>query len=100
MLQDLRFAVRSFLRAPRFTIPAVLALALGIGSTSASHSVVLIVVLTPQPFRAPDRIVSVWEHNPKLDRAQNAFGAANFMSLRVCNRQSVHIAKVVPARLN
>ena len=32
LVQDLRFAVRSFLRAPRFTVPAVLALALGIGA--------------------------------------------------------------------
>ena len=38
LVQDLRFAVRSFLRSPRFTVPAVLALALGIGATSAVYS--------------------------------------------------------------
>ena len=40
LLQDLRFALRSFIRAPRFSVPAILALALGIGATSATLSVV------------------------------------------------------------
>ena len=60
LLQDLRFGARSFLRAPRFTVPAVLALALGIGATSAIVSVVRGVLLDPLPYRNPDRIVSIW----------------------------------------
>ena len=54
LLQDLRFAVRSFARAPRFTVPAVLALALGIGATAATFSVVRGVMLKPLPYRDPD----------------------------------------------
>ena len=45
LLQDLRFALRSFVRAPRFSVPAILALALGIGATSATLSVVRGVML-------------------------------------------------------
>ena len=36
LLQDLRFALRSFVCALRFSVPAILALALGVGATSAT----------------------------------------------------------------
>jgi len=76
LLQDLRFAARSFLRAPRFTVPAVLALALGIGSTSAIFSIVNGVLLKPLPYTDPDRIVVVWEHNLKRGRPRNVVAPA------------------------
>src|SRR5688572_10501711 len=100
MLQDLRFAVRSFLRTPRFTIPAVLALALGIGSTSAIFSVVQGVVLNPLPYRDPDRIVVIWENNLRRNRPRNVIGAANFVEWRARSRSLDHIAMVGPSRLN
>ena len=63
LLHDLRFAARSFARAPRFTLPALLALALGIGATSATFSIVRGVMLKPLPYDQPKRIVVVWENN-------------------------------------
>jgi putative ABC transport system permease protein len=100
MLQDLRFAVRSLLRSPRFTIPALLALALGIGSTSAIFSVVNGVMLKPLPYRDGDRVVVVWEHNLRRNRARNVIAPANFVEWRTRSQSLEHIGMVGAARLN
>jgi putative ABC transport system permease protein len=61
--QDLRYAVRSLSRQPGFVIAATLALALGIGTTSAIFAAVDAVLLRPMPFRHADRLfVPVSEH--------------------------------------
>jgi putative ABC transport system permease protein len=99
LVQDLRFAVRSFLRAPRFTVPAVLALALGIGATSAIFSVVRGVLLEPLPYRDPDRIVSIWEANVSRNRARNVIGPANFVAWKERNRSFEYLGMTGPARL-
>ena len=100
LIQDLSFALRSFARAPRFTIPAILALALGIGATSATFSVIRSVMLKPLPYKDPDGIVVVWEHNLRRNRSRNVIGAANFVAWRERNRSFEQLAMVGPARLN
>jgi putative ABC transport system permease protein len=56
--QDLRFAVRSLNKDRRFTLLAVLALALGIGSVTVIFSAVYGVVLDTFPYAHYDRMVS------------------------------------------
>ncbi|HUA61531.1 MAG TPA: ABC transporter permease [Verrucomicrobiae bacterium] len=59
MLKDLRYGIRLLLRQPGFTCIAVFTLALGIGATSAVFSLIQGVLLTPPPYRQPDRLALI-----------------------------------------
>src|SRR5580700_10859282 len=78
---DLRFSARSFLKAPSFTITAVLSLVLGIGATTAIYSLVDQVLLHALPIRQPERLVLIdWEG----DQVADGFGSWNLMSYPIC----------------
>jgi putative ABC transport system permease protein len=57
LLQDLRYALRQFGRAPGFTVAAVITLALGIGANSAIFSLVDQILLKRLPVTEPERLV-------------------------------------------
>src|SRR3954466_480032 len=66
--QDFKYA-RTVLRRERgFTAAAILALALGIGATTAVFSVVYGVLLRPLPYPDADRLVPIYEEHPGAPR--------------------------------
>lgn len=55
--RDVRYAVRQLRKSPGFSLTVILALALGIGATTAIFSLVEGIILRPLPFADPDRLV-------------------------------------------
>jgi predicted permease len=62
--QDVRYAVRSFRRDHVFTITAILTLAVGIGATTSTFSIVDGVLFRPLPYPDPDRVVMFMAGSP------------------------------------
>jgi predicted permease len=60
-MSDIRFVLRVLARTPGFTATVVLALAVGIGATTAIFSLVNGVLLRPLPFPESNRLVMVWQ---------------------------------------
>jgi len=64
---DIRFAIRQLIKAPGFTLTAVLTLAFGIGATTAIFSIVEGVLLRPLPFPEPGRLVTFGDNLEGVD---------------------------------
>jgi len=64
-MNDLRYALRQLTKHPGFAAAVVLTLALGIGANTAIFSVVQSVLVRSLPYPEADRLVAVWETNPR-----------------------------------
>jgi putative ABC transport system permease protein len=85
-IRDLRYGVRTMLRAPGFAATAVIALALGIGANAAIFSVVNAVLLRPLAYNEPDRLVTL------LHDGRNPVAVANYIDWRDQSRSFAAMA--------
>jgi predicted permease len=76
--QDLRYAARTLVKNPVFTLVAVLSLALGIGANTTIFTLLDAVVFKPLPVPAARELVTFYENGPE-GPADSAGGTGRFL---------------------
>ena len=71
LLQDIRYAIRSFAKTPATTAMILLSLAIGIGANTAVFSFTSALLLNPLPYPNPDRLTILWLRSPGIGILQD-----------------------------
>jgi putative ABC transport system permease protein len=82
---DIRHTIRLAIKTPIFTALTILALALGIGATTAIFAVVNGVLLRSLPYREDARLVNVWSFNTRENKPRTEMSPANFLDFQKMN---------------
>jgi len=81
--RDIRFALRSLLKAPGFTVIAILVIAVGIGANTAVFSVIDTVLLKPLTYPDPQSLVHLMNTGDQGD-----FPGANVPKFNIWHQQT------------
>lgn len=79
---SLRVALRQLRLAPTFAVVTILVLGLGSGAAATIFSVVDAVVLRPLPYRAPGRLVTLWDTHRERGLSHEPISPVNFLDYR------------------
>jgi len=100
LAHDLRFAVRTFVKNPLFSLAAVLSLALGIGANTSIFSITNALLLHPLPYQAADRLVILWNRSPGLGITQDWFSTAQYFDIKAAHRGFEQVAIAIGGNYN
>ncbi len=92
LFDDIRLSMRVLTRSPGVTAIAILALGLGIGANTATFSGVRALVLNPLPYHHLDRVVRVWDTDPKRGFTMNMVSAGDYLDWREQSRSFEQLA--------
>jgi len=78
LLQDVRYAARTFVKRPGFIVINVLTLALGIGASTAIFTVVNAALIKGLPYRSPEALYHLFEITPQQQFNQREFSYPDY----------------------
>jgi putative ABC transport system permease protein len=79
ILSHLRYSARQLLKAPGFTVTAILILGFGIGANTAIFSLINTVLLQPLPYSHPERLVVI--NMPYQGAPQTSFDYPDYLDI-------------------
>jgi predicted permease len=85
MIRDFKFAFRQLLKAPGFTIAAVIVLALGIGANSAVFNFVNTLFFAPPAYARAHELVQVFSQDKKSPKTYRGFSYPTYRDIREQN---------------
>jgi predicted permease len=104
LLQDIRYGLRVLRRSPGFALTAMAVVALGIGATTASFTLLDHVLLRPLPFAHPEQLVMVYETQPASGSFRMQTSPPNFIDWRAMSRSfdrmGAYITALFPVNLS
>ena len=77
IIQDIRAGWRRMIRAPGFTLLAIVSVAIGVGGNTAFFALVDALLLRPPPYQDPDKLVDI-----RLTGPDDAFGNFSYPTFR------------------
>lgn len=95
--QDMRYASRLLRKNPGFTSVAVFTLAIGIGANTAIFSITDAVLLRPLPYADANRLVRIWQMEPKMGEGHLGTAPPEFAAYRDRTRAFSALAGYQPA---
>jgi putative ABC transport system permease protein len=102
ILQDIRYSFRALIKTPAFTAVAIVVLALAIGANTAIFTVVNAVLIRALPYPNPDRLVMLWETNPRFQIGIDTLPVTpgTFMDWREQSSVFEHVSALGTGRFN
>jgi len=92
LFNELKHALRSIFRSPRFSFSVALILALGIGANTLVLSVISAVLSRPLPFKDQDRIVILWESQLTRGTTRGIISPADYLEWTRRTHSFEHLA--------
>jgi putative ABC transport system permease protein len=89
--QDVRFAVRSLVKRPSFTVMVIGTLTLAIGANTAIFSLVNALLLRPLPYEAPDQLAVLYERSVIGTEQRMSVAPGNFLDWQQGSTSFEHI---------
>ena len=87
VIRDIRLAIRRLVKEPRFSVTAIIALGLGIGSTTLIFSLVYNLLFQPFPYRSFKRsaVVRIHDMSETGNDGRGLFSISEFIGFREQN---------------